>query len=118
MSRETPSKDQGERRWTIYVCPNCGKRQGAAYFCRCQVPSSRCAKVEVVPAALLTEEQERVERVRRELWWRVQDESQAFDRAQKDGSFKRMGLASARLNAFKAAAQLLAPDQVGEEAAS
>jgi hypothetical protein len=47
LTDRSPEKEQ---HWTIWVCPNCGKRQGGAYFCRCAVPSSRCQKVEVIAA--------------------------------------------------------------------
>ena len=40
-----------EQRWTIYVCPECGKRHGGAYFCHfCRCGDRRAERVEVVPA--------------------------------------------------------------------
>lgn len=39
-----------EKRWRIYVCPECGKRHGGAYFCRCANPASRASAVQVVAA--------------------------------------------------------------------
>lgn len=52
-----------ERRWKIWVCPNCGRRMGGSYFCRCVTPASRCRVVEVIPAdhpAVLSPEEARL----------------------------------------------------------
>lgn len=46
--------EQGRfQRWTIHVCPECGKRFGGAYWCRAHFPAVRAHAVEVVPAELL-----------------------------------------------------------------
>lgn len=55
----------GEREWTIYVCPECGKRHGGQYFCRCAHPASRATGVKVVPAAQLDQVREE-----RDYWQR------------------------------------------------
>jgi hypothetical protein len=44
------------RRWTIFVCPNCGERKGGAYFCRCVIPSARCETVEIAEVSALRAE--------------------------------------------------------------
>lgn len=38
------------KRWTIYVCPRCGRRQGGNYSCWCDCPGARWQRVEVIPA--------------------------------------------------------------------
>lgn len=37
----------GERRWTIYICPECDNRKGG----RCTHLASRCSPVEVMPVS-------------------------------------------------------------------
>lgn len=78
----------GDRRWTIFVCPKCGKRHGGRYFCRCAHPASRCLAVEVVPEAdhLARIEELEAERDKAEDFARkaAQEVSAAQERAEKE----------------------------------